>query len=136
MLTLDWLLVASVLTATVLHGNGPLVTVVWIVWLVLFARVIWKAIDWALTYFVITSNRFLLTSGVLFRKVAMLPLAKVTDMTFHRSFLGRLLGFGEFILESAGQDQALRSIDHLPYPEQLYLEVCALIFPGRDTGDD
>jgi membrane protein YdbS with pleckstrin-like domain len=135
-LALDWLLVASVLTATVLHGNGPLVTVVWIVWLVLFARVIWKAIDWALTYFVITSNRFLLTSGVLFRKVAMLPLVKVTDMTFHRSFLGRLLGFGEFILESAGQDQALRSIDHLPYPEQLYLEVCALIFPGRDTSGD
>lgn len=135
-LALDGLLVAGVLTATVLHGNGPLVTVVWIVWLALFARVIWKAIDWAVTFFVVTSHRFLLTSGVLFRKVAMLPLVKVTDMTFHRSFLGRLLGFGEFVIESAGQDQALSSIDHLPYPEQLYLEVCALIFPGRDTSDD
>jgi hypothetical protein len=135
-LALDGLLVAGVLTVTVLHGNGRLVTVVWIVWLALFARMIWKAIDWAITFFVITSHRMLLTSGVLFRRVAMVPLAKVTDMTFHRPFLGRLLGFGDFILESAGQDQALSRIEHLPYPEQLYLEVCALLFPSRDPSDD
>jgi hypothetical protein len=67
----------------------------------------------------------------------MMPLVKVTDMSFQRSTLGRLLGYGEFILESAGQDQALRVVDHLPYPEQLYLEVCGLIFPGRkDDADD
>ena len=56
-------------------------------------------------------------------------------MTFERSFLGRLLGYGTFILESAGQDQALSRVDHIPYPEQLYLEVCALIFPQKDGGD-
>ena len=33
----------------------------------------------------------------------MLPLVKVTDMSFHRSSTGRLLGFGEFIMESAGR---------------------------------
>jgi hypothetical protein len=70
-------------------------------------------------------------SGVFTRKIAMMPLVKVTDMSFQRSSLGRLLGFGEFILESAGQDQALRNIDHVPYPEQLYLEICALIFPAE-----
>jgi uncharacterized membrane protein YdbT with pleckstrin-like domain len=110
--------------------------VVWIAWLVLFARMIWKAIDWAVTFIVVTPQRMLLTSGVLFRKVAMMPLAKVTDMSFHRSFLGRLLGFGEFILESAGQDRALTNIDYIPYPEQLYLAVCALIFPGGYPNDD
>ena len=52
------------------------------------------------------------------------PLTKVTDMSFRRSSLGRVLGYGEFVLESAGQDQALRVVDHLPCPEQLYLEVC------------
>jgi len=135
-LALDGLLVAGVLTATVLYGNGRLITAVWIVWLVLFARMIWKAIDWAVSLFAITSHRFVLTSGVLSRKVAMLPLVKVTDMSFQRSFLGRLLGYGTFILESAGQDLALSSIDHIPYPEQLYLEVCALIFPSREPSDD
>ena len=57
-------------------------------------------------------------------------------MTFQRSFLGRMLGYGTFILESAGQDQALSTVDHIPYPEQLYLEVCALIFPSKDPSDD
>jgi hypothetical protein len=66
----------------------------------------------------------------------MMPLAKVTDMTFQRSFLGRVFGYGTFILESAGQDQALSRVDFIPYPEQLYLEVCALLFPSKDPSDD
>jgi uncharacterized membrane protein YdbT with pleckstrin-like domain len=132
LLTLGGLIVAGVLTATVLHGNGALVTVVWVAWLVLFVRMIWKAVNWAVDFFVVTSHRILLTSGLLTRKVAMMPLTKVTDMSFQRTFAGRVLGFGEFIIESAGQDQALRNIDHIPYPEQLYLEVCGMLF---GTGD-
>jgi hypothetical protein len=72
----------------------------------------------------------ILVSGFVVRKVAMMPLTRVTDMSFRRSALGRLLGYGEFIIESAGQEQALRTINFLPYPEQLYLEVCGLVFPG------
>jgi membrane protein YdbS with pleckstrin-like domain len=128
-LTLLGLLAAGVLSTTVLRSNGALVTVVWLAWLVLFVWLVWKAINWAVDFFVVTSNRMLLTSGVLTRKVAMMPLARVTDMSFQRSFAGRMLGFGEFIVESAGQDQALRNVDHIPYPEQLYLEVCSMIFP-------
>ena len=65
----------------------------------------------------------------------MMPLSKVTDMRFERSPVGRLFGYGTFIVESAGQEQALHTVDHLPYPEQLYIEVCGLIFKD-DTGDD
>jgi uncharacterized membrane protein YdbT with pleckstrin-like domain len=145
LLTLAGLLAAAVLSATVLRPYGALVTVVWIAWVVLFARMIWKIVNWAVDYFVVTSHRILLTSGLLTRKVAMMPLTKVTDMSFQRTFTGRMFGFGEFIVESAGQDQALRTIDHIPYPEQLYLEVCGMLFgsddqggssSGPDSGDD
>jgi uncharacterized membrane protein YdbT with pleckstrin-like domain len=81
------------------------------------------------TYFTVTDKRMILVSGFMVRKVAMMPLARVTDMSFQRSALGRLLGYGEFIVESAGQEQALRTINFLPHPEQLYLEVCGLVFP-------
>ena len=94
------------------------------------------AATWSIEYFVVTSQRMILTSGLLTRKVAMMPLNKVTDMSFQRSLGGRLFGYGEFILESAGQDQALRNIPYIPYPEQLYLEVCDLLFPSKDVGDD
>jgi len=59
----------------------------------------------------------------------------VTDMTFRQSFPGRIFGYGTFILESAGQDQALSNVPFIPYPEQLYLEVCELLFPNQDGGD-
>ncbi len=135
LLTLGGLIAAVAVSDTILKGQLLLVYLVWIGWATLLARLIWKALGWAVDYFVVTSQRMILTSGVLTRKVAMMPMAKVTDMSFQRSFWGRLLGYGEFILESAGQDQALRTVDHIPYPEQLYLEVCNLIFPSKDAAD-
>jgi uncharacterized membrane protein YdbT with pleckstrin-like domain len=131
-LTLAGLLVAGVLSATVLHANNTAITVVWLAWLVLFVWLVWNAVNWAVDFFVVTSHRILLTSGVLTRKVDMMPLTKVTDMTFKRTFAGRIFGYGEFVVESAGQDQALRNIDHIPYPEQLYLEVCGMLFGSND----
>ena len=122
------LLAAAVLTATILRGHALFEAIVWVGWGVLMARLVWDAVNWAVDYFVITSDRILLTSGVFTRSVAMMPLSKVTDMSFHRTFAGRMLGYGEFVVESAGQDQALRRIDHIPYPEQLYLVVCGRIF--------
>jgi len=135
--TLLGLVIAAVISTTVARHNADVVGFVWIVWAVLLVWLAYKVWVWSQDYFIVTSRRMLLATGVLTRKVARMPLVKVTDMSFQRSSLGRLLGYGEFILESAGQDQALRVVDHLPYPEQLYLEVCGLIFPGRkDDGDD
>lgn len=130
------LVIAVLLSNTFLGRHSPALAVIWILWGFLLLRTLWKIAHWAVEYFVVTSHRMILTSGVLTRKVAMMPLVKVTDMSFQRSFWGRLQGYGEFILESAGQDQALRTVDHIPYPEQLYLEVCGLIFPSRDPAED
>jgi uncharacterized membrane protein YdbT with pleckstrin-like domain len=136
LLTLGGLIAAVALSDTILKHQTSLVYLVWIGWGILLVRLIWKALAWSVDYFVVTSQRMILTSGFLTRKVAMMPLVKVTDMSFQRSFWGRLFGYGDFILESAGQDQALRIVDHIPYPEQLYLEICNLIFPSRDDGHD
>ncbi len=107
-----------------------------VIWLVFLGVLGWLSVQvwaWLEDYFVVTSQRLLLTTGIVTRTVNMMPLTKVTDMSFRRSAWGRVLGYGEFVVESAGQDQALRHIRHLPYPEQLYLEVCGLIF--KDSGD-
>jgi uncharacterized membrane protein YdbT with pleckstrin-like domain len=126
---------AGFLSDKVAHGNSLVIVVIWALWAVLLVRLIMKVFEWSVNYFVVTSQRMLLASGIITRKVNMMPLAKVTDMSFQRSTLGRILGYGQFILESAGQDQALRIVDYLPYPEQLYLEVCGLIFKGKDEDD-
>ena len=74
----------------------------------------------------------MLITGVFYRKVAMMPMTKVTDIALERPFLGRMIGYGTFVLESAGQDQALREVEYMPYPEQLYLEISSMIFPASD----
>lgn len=131
------LIVAALLTEFAARHNGIAILIIWLAWAGLLGYLAFQTLAWMVSFFVVTSQRMLLTSGFITRKVAMMPLIKVTDMSFQRDFQGRLLGYGTFILESAGQDQAFRTVDHLPYPEQLYLEVCGLIFPARaDAGDD
>ena len=131
---LGGLAIAGLISTTIAHGNGTVILIIWLAWLVLVGRLLIKIFNWLEDYFVVTSQRILLATGIFTRTVNMMPLSKVTDMSFRRSTMGRLLGYGEFVVESAGQDQALRRVDHLPYPEQLYLEVCGLIF--KDKGDD
>ena len=82
----------------------------------------------------------------------MMPLQKVTDMTYDRSLLGMLVGYGSFTLESAGQDQALSHITHVPDADEHYRAICTQLFgpasrekatpgdrrepPGHDRPDD
>lgn len=97
-------------------------------WVALLARLAWRVLEWRADWFVVTDRRLLLRTGILTRKVAMMPLIKVTDMSYSRPPAGRVLGYGEIVIESAGHDQALRRIRHLPRPDALYLEVCELLF--------
>jgi membrane protein YdbS with pleckstrin-like domain len=124
------------LLSTIAKLNGTILLIIWLAWLILVIRLLYAIYTWLEDYFVVTSARLLLSTGVIKKTVNMMPLGKVTDMRFERSAMGRLLGYGTFIVESAGQDQALHNIDHLPYPEQLYLEVCGLIFKDPGSGDD
>ncbi len=109
---------------------------VWLGWLGVFGWLGWKIAEWWVDYFVVTDQRLLVTYGLLTHRVAMMPLPKVTDMSYKRTVPGRLLGYGEFIMESAGQDQALSTVTYVPRPDTLYLQICDLLFgPQADSGD-
>jgi len=100
----------------------------WWLWLAVLARLAWRVLDWRNEWFVATDKRMLLLYGLVTHKVSMMPLVKVTDMRYSRSIVGRVLGYGEFLLESAGQDQALRRIAWVSDPDTTYRELCAIIF--------
>jgi uncharacterized membrane protein YdbT with pleckstrin-like domain len=133
---LGGLALAGLLSATIAQHNGTAMLVIWLLWAVLVVRLLYNILKYLDEYFVVTSQRLLLATGLITKTVNMMPLSKVTDMRFERSAAGRLFGYGKFIVESAGQDQALHTVDHLPYPEQLYLEVCGLIFKDKGDSDD
>lgn len=108
----------------------------WWLWLPALGYLLWKLIAWSMEFFLVTEHRVMLITGVLNRHVAMMPLSKVTDITLDRSATGRMLGYGKFLTESAGQSQAIRSVNFMPYPEQLYLEVSSVIFGSIDESPD
>jgi hypothetical protein len=64
----------------------------------------------------------------------MMPLTKITDLAVDRSLMGRMLGYGTIVLESAGQDQALSKLEFVPEPESMYLDISTEAF-GNDNDD-
>ena len=88
---------------------------------------IWRLLTWYYDRILVTDQRIFEIRGVFTRSVASMPLAKVTDMVYHRSFGGLLLGYGELRLESAGQEQGLSRIHHLPDPDHFYRTITTLV---------
>lgn len=83
---------------------------------------------WWIERIVITDKRVMIAQGIIVHNVGMMPLGKVTDLTFQRSLSGRLLGYGTMVVESAGQIQALNRIDYMPRPEEIYEALSELVF--------
>lgn len=102
---------------------GGLTTIAVIIWLGIMGWVAWRVTDWYFDRFILTNKRVMVVNGIITRRVAMMPLLRVTDMKYEQSPLGRALNYGTFVLESAGQEQALREVKHLPNPNELYLRV-------------
>ncbi len=100
-----------------------------------------RVAEWWMRHFIVTRRRVLLTSGVIVRTVTLLPLRRITDLTWQETLLGQLLGYGTFRFESAGQDQALRHLTFMPDAQGLYQEVSRLLFSSdyggaASAGDD
>ena len=105
------------------QNQEGLTTVAILIWVGVMGWVSWRVADWYFDRFILTNKRVMVVAGLITRRVAMMPLLRVTDMKYEQSPLGRALNYGTFVLESAGQEQALREIKHLPNPNELYLRV-------------
>jgi hypothetical protein len=59
------LAIASWVSSSIAHGNDTVILVIWILWVLLLLRLLWKVVEWSENYFVITSQRLLLSEGFL-----------------------------------------------------------------------
>jgi hypothetical protein len=139
--TVAALVLAIWVDSNVTRTTQALGSIVWWIFLAVLARLLWILFDYGNHWFLATDKRLLLRYGIVTKKVAMMPLLKVTDMSYVRTVPGRLLGYGKFVLESAGQDQALREVKWVPDPDRTYRVICAEIFhitppPGDEDYDD
>ncbi|MGH3814506.1 MAG: PH domain-containing protein [Pseudonocardiaceae bacterium] len=124
--------IVAFLVSQLLSGAGDglwvLQSVLWYLAAAAVLRFIWKALEWWVELIIITNKRFMITSGLIVTKVSMMPITKVTDMSYLRTLGGRVLGYGTLRVESAGQKQDLEKVDYLPKPEATFDAISELIF--------
>ncbi len=83
---------------------------------------------WWVERFEVTTERMLMTQGIFTKTVTMMPLGKVTDLTFVHTPAGRLLGYATMKVESAGQDQALSRLKYMPWGDHVRHDLTVLVF--------
>lgn len=126
------LLAICVLVSYVLPPSMWLINnILWYAALLVILRFSYLVMEWWVERLVVTDKRFVMTTGVFTTKVLMMPISKVTDLTYQRSAWGRMLGYGTMVVESAGQIQALNKIDYLPRPEEFYDTISELVFGDK-----
>ncbi len=124
-------LVAFVLSRLISGAGSSLWLVQSLLWYAAVAALVryaWKVLEWWVEVVIVTDKRFMITSGIIETKNSMMPIGKVTDMSFLRPVIGQILGYGTLRVESAGQKQDLEKIEFLPRPEEVFLAISELIF--------
>lgn len=79
---------------------------------------------WWFTQFVLTNERLILRKGVIARSGVEIPLEVINDVIFSQSVFERLLGFGDLIIESAGEMGQSR-FSNIPRPDEFQAELYA-----------
>ncbi|MEU4807098.1 PH domain-containing protein [Actinosynnema sp. NPDC023587] len=126
------LLAGAMMISYLLPENAGVVqNILWYAALFVLLRLAYFVMEWWVERIVVTDKRFMISSGVFETKVAMMPISKVTDLTYERTVLGRMFGFGTLVVESAGQIQALNRIEYLPNPEEVYDAISELTFGDK-----
>lgn len=97
---------------------------VWVGWTV------WHMLQWWFTRFTVTNYRVIWRVGVVARDGVEIPLDRVSNVNFHQSMLERVLGAGDLIIESSGQDGQSRFSD-VRHPDDVQLRIHQEIAASR-----
>jgi len=85
-------------------------------------------VDWAVTYYVLTTERLITRTGLIARSGIEIPLERITNVNFHQTMVERLLRAGDLIVESAGET-GRSEFRNIPRPDQFQ----ALLYKTREA---
>ena len=112
---------ALVLSLPVVHAD--LAWLPFLLALALMLHAAWSTLQNRVDRFVITNMRVFRVHGVLSREQATMPLSRILDITVAKPLIGRILGYGHFVFESAAQEQGLRDIRFVGRPDERDLAI-------------
>jgi hypothetical protein len=118
---------ALLLVGVMLFGpikGAPFILVV-VAALVLHAS--WVSVNQHRDRFVVTNMRVIRIKGVFSQSIATTPIMRILDVTVIKPIMGRLLGYGHFVFESAAQEQGFREIRYVSRPDERDLTIQTVI---------
>ncbi|MDX6258904.1 MAG: hypothetical protein QOH84_592 [Kribbellaceae bacterium] len=119
---------AVVLLVVMLWKNlGNAAFALLVIVMVLLGHAFWRFLTEHRDRFVVTNMRVMRIRGVFSQTVATTPIARILDITLQKPIIGRLLGYGHFVFESAAQDQGFREIRYVSRPDDRDLTIQRVI---------
>jgi uncharacterized membrane protein YdbT with pleckstrin-like domain len=103
----------GIYSLTMDHGR-PTTVVKFACIVLLIATGLWllkRATEWATTNFVITSQRIVFRQGIIAKQGMEIPLDRLNNVNFNQGIFERLLGAGDLLIESGGEDGQQRFTD-------------------------
>ncbi len=105
------------------------VAIVLLMWWLMYPLLVWRT-----TVYELTTRRMRLRDGIIARNGRDIPLSRVTDISFRKGLLDRLLGCGTLIVESAGEHGEL-TLTEIPHVEHVQSTLFQLVEEERLRAD-
>ncbi|MGH3331952.1 MAG: PH domain-containing protein [Nocardioidaceae bacterium] len=100
--------------------------------LVVLRVVVKPFLVWLTTTYTITNRRLVSRSGVLTRRGHDIPLIRVSDVSYERGLVDRLLGCGTLVVSDASEYGRVMLHD-IPHVEQVHLKISEHLYDGADS---
>lgn len=121
--------IGSYLAATV-PASDARVTLRWIIGTTCGAIVlrwsVWPFLVWYANSYLLTTRRLIIREGVMAKRGHDIPLVRITDVSYTRTLLQRMLGCGRLTISTAGQRGAV-VIDDVPLIEDVQKAIQGLV---------
>ncbi|MGI9156091.1 MAG: PH domain-containing protein [Marmoricola sp.] len=111
------------------------------IWVVAAALLVWFTVRpflrWLTSTYTITSRRLITRHGIVTRTGHDIPLNRISDVSYERGVLDRMLGCGTLVISDASETGSV-SLPDVPKVEQTQLKLSGLLYdlnsPQHDDG--
>ena len=131
-----WPLVGIVIAAEILipsskPASAGHLAVTLLVLVVLFGWLVYLLLRWRTTRYELTTRHLQVRAGIIARNHRDIPLSQVTDVSFRKTPLDRLIGCGTLVVSTAGERGGL--VCEVPHVERVRATLAELVKNGASS---
>ena len=115
--------------------RGTWLLIIWVVAGIVI--VVWSVVPflrWLTATYTVTDRRLITRTGLLTRRGHDIPLPRISDVSYEKGIIDRMLGCGTLVVSDASETGRV-SLHDVPHVERLQLQLSDLLFHGTTPAD-